>query len=334
MAQTVATYQQSAFSTPIAGGALAAAVVLGNDNNLRTAYNSHDADPGIHFQGSTLGARPAASTAGRKWLTTDGLRLYYDTGSVWSEAAYLPLVGGTMANTTVVTDLNADLLDGQEGAYYTDVGNADAGTLPIARGGLGITTVPSNGFIPIGDGTDYIAAAITGGAGITVTPGAGSITIAVTGGTPNTGAGTANKIVKYTATNVQAISSITDTGTAVSTGSSVSARVFRPAFSVPSYVASIVVDLSVGSLFLVTGDAGVTSPVTIAAPSVGTPATGDIIRFIFHNTSGGSNLSVIWNAAYVGEVLATVGLGDYAAESFVYNGSNWVSLATVDGGLP
>lgn len=53
-----------------------------------------------------------------------------------------------------------------------------SGTLAVGRGGTGITTTPSNGFIPIGNGTNYTAAAITAGTGITVTNGSGSITIA------------------------------------------------------------------------------------------------------------------------------------------------------------
>ncbi len=55
-----------------------------------------------------------------------------------------------------------------------------SGTLAPARGGLGISTVPTNGQIPIGNGTNYTAAAITAGAGIAVTNGAGSISIATT----------------------------------------------------------------------------------------------------------------------------------------------------------
>ena len=57
-----------------------------------------------------------------------------------------------------------------------------SGTLPVGSGGTGITTTPTNGQIPIGNGTNYVAAAITAGTGITVTNGAGSITIASTGG--------------------------------------------------------------------------------------------------------------------------------------------------------
>ena len=55
-------------------------------------------------------------------------------------------------------------------------------TLPASNGALvaqSTTTAPTNGQIPIGNGTDYTAATITAGAGITVTNGAGSITVAL-----------------------------------------------------------------------------------------------------------------------------------------------------------
>jgi hypothetical protein len=45
------------------------------------------------------------------------------------------------------------------------------------------TTTPTNGQIPIGNGTTYVPATITAGTGITVTNGAGSITIAGTSST-------------------------------------------------------------------------------------------------------------------------------------------------------
>lgn len=39
----------------------------------------------------------------------------------------------TVSSTTAVTNLNADLLDGQHGAYYSNASNLNAGTLPVAR---------------------------------------------------------------------------------------------------------------------------------------------------------------------------------------------------------
>jgi hypothetical protein len=58
-------------------------------------------------------------------------------------------------------------------------------TLAVSSGGTGITTTPSNGFLPIGNGTNYTAAALTAGAGVGITNASGSITVAATGTTIN-----------------------------------------------------------------------------------------------------------------------------------------------------
>ncbi len=52
--------------------------------------------------------------------------------------------------------------------------------LPVGSGGLGITTTPTNGQIPIGNGTNYTAATLTAGSGISITNAAGSVTVANT----------------------------------------------------------------------------------------------------------------------------------------------------------
>lgn len=49
-----------------------------------------------------------------------------------------------VAGAAVVTNLDADKLDGQEGAFYLNVSNAASGTLPIARGGTGADTAAAN----------------------------------------------------------------------------------------------------------------------------------------------------------------------------------------------
>jgi hypothetical protein len=89
MATTVGSHSVSAFNTPVNGGPLDANVVRGNDNTVRTAYVAHDADTGIHVQSSTLATRPAAGTAGRKWITADtgSYKLWYDDGTTWHEVA-------------------------------------------------------------------------------------------------------------------------------------------------------------------------------------------------------------------------------------------------------
>jgi len=60
-----------------------------------------------------------------------------------------------------------------------------AGTLAVSNGGTGITTTPTNGQIPIGNGTTYSAATLTAGTGISITNGAGSVTLASSGALVN-----------------------------------------------------------------------------------------------------------------------------------------------------
>lgn len=88
---------------------------------------------------------------------------------------YLEL-GHATDTTFSRTNAGRAAIEGKE--IYTSGGSIDVAP---ADGGLGISTVPSNGYIPIGNGTNYTAAAITAGSGITVTNGAGSITIAASG---------------------------------------------------------------------------------------------------------------------------------------------------------
>lgn len=100
---TVGNHQQGAFANPQNGQSGDASVVLANDNANRVTTNAHDADATIHVQSSVLASRPAAGTAQRVWITTDGLRLYMDSGSVWGELAYLPSVGGTVSGAVTIS---------------------------------------------------------------------------------------------------------------------------------------------------------------------------------------------------------------------------------------
>lgn len=54
--------------------------------------------------------------------------------------------------------------------------------LPIANGGTGVTSTPTDGQLLIGNGTGYTASTLTAGSNITITNSSGGITIASTGG--------------------------------------------------------------------------------------------------------------------------------------------------------
>jgi hypothetical protein len=71
--------------------------------------------------------------------------------------------------------------------------NDITGTLAVGNGGTGATGTPTNGQIPIGNGSVYVPATITAGSGITVTNSAGSITI---NSTATGGGGTGSSLTK------------------------------------------------------------------------------------------------------------------------------------------
>jgi hypothetical protein len=60
-------------------------------------------------------------------------------------------------------------------------------TLAVASGGTGLTATPTNGQIDIGNGTGFTRTTLTAGSNVTITNGAGSITIAATGGGGSSG---------------------------------------------------------------------------------------------------------------------------------------------------
>ena len=104
---------------------------------------------------------------------------------------------------------------------YTITGEG-LGITPVANGGTGLSTIPTNGKLLIGNGTGYSLNTLTAGTGITVTNGAG--TIAVTNSLPDltvvlTGAGstvvtgtypsftiTSNDVFSGTVTSVSVVS--------------------------------------------------------------------------------------------------------------------------------
>jgi len=110
MATTVAQHSVATFTSPVNGTTpIDANTVRGNDNTVRSSYNDHDADPGIHVQSSTLASRPVAGTAGRKWITEDSgvYTLWFDDGTNWhpvsSEAVALTVYATeTLAKGDVV----------------------------------------------------------------------------------------------------------------------------------------------------------------------------------------------------------------------------------------
>ena len=154
-----------------------------------------------------VGTTPSAPTNGDLWCTTIGcyIRSSGVTSSFGalftpSQAGLVPPSGGTdptkflnqagnfvtPAGAGTVTSVQAS--GGATGLTFsggpiTGSGTLTAaGVLNVAHGGIGITTTPPNGSLPIGNGSGYTNATLTAGAGIALTNSSGGITIAATGG--------------------------------------------------------------------------------------------------------------------------------------------------------
>jgi hypothetical protein len=138
MPETVGSYQLTAFTTPAPNSNLASDVVRGNLNTARSSANLHDADAAIHLQSSVLASRPAPGVEGRKWFTSDERRLYFDTGTVWVEVAYISTAGGTITGNVTLTGnltVSGTITGTIAGASITGINatNITTGTLDGAR---------------------------------------------------------------------------------------------------------------------------------------------------------------------------------------------------------
>lgn len=98
-------------------------------------------------------------------------------------------ISGTLTTTGTLTvgdggdriDIASDTWDVTNGVITNATWNGNA--IGVSRGGTGVTGTPTDGQLLIGDGAGYTLATLTEGAGIDITNGVGSISIASTLGT-------------------------------------------------------------------------------------------------------------------------------------------------------
>jgi len=135
----------------------------------------------------------------------------------------------TSPNATQITPPRVSIIDERTGAVsrewyrwfyslYNIVGGG-LGVIPVASGGTGLSTIPTNGQLLIGNGTGYTLNTLGVGAGISVTNGSGTITVANTGVLSNiagTGISVSSATGNVTVANTGVLSIIAGSGISVS----------------------------------------------------------------------------------------------------------------------
>jgi hypothetical protein len=162
-------------------------LIVPANKKLYFIYNNASGAVTVKVSGQT-GVSVAATE--KKILVSNGTDIVEAT-------SYITAIGSSLTLTTLnVTSANITTLSGTNfSATSLTLSNA----LARAQGGTGLSTAPSNGQLLIGNGTGYTLATLTAGSGITITNGAGSITLAA-GGLPTVTV-TASTAISATANN-------------------------------------------------------------------------------------------------------------------------------------
>lgn len=135
-----------------------------------------------------MGAVSIATSAG-SWGSYSFIPAAVDWGTNALNLASTVISGGTWQGGTIASGYGGTGLTtftaANNALYSTSSSALAAGTLPPAAGGTGATTVPTNGQLLIGNGTNYSVATLGTGTGISATTGAGTLSLANSGVTSN-----------------------------------------------------------------------------------------------------------------------------------------------------
>lgn len=157
------------FTVSIATAAQASPVTVNRD--ARGIYYCQGSEV-IHAETASIAVPIAISDGGTGATTASGARI--NIGGTATGIAVFTAASQAAARTAIA---------GAASGANSDILSLTGLTTPlgVAFGGTGLATTPTNGKLPIGNGTDYTLATLTQGSGVTITNGAGSITISADG---------------------------------------------------------------------------------------------------------------------------------------------------------
>ncbi len=226
----------------------------------------------------TLGLRTVSQTpainvvrGSRGIFYCDGTNfLDADTGSIATPIGISD--GGTGSTTAGGARVNLSAAASGANSDITSLSGLTTALAP-AYGGTGVTTVPSNGQVLIGNGTNYTAATLTAGSNITITNASGAITIAATGGGGG-GGGTVTSVAASGGTTGMSFtgSPITTSGTLTLTGTLATANGGTGVTGTPSNGQLLIGNGSGYTLATLTAGSNVT--ITNSAGGITIAATG------------------------------------------------------------
>lgn len=253
---------------PNAFGVLRMAGTRVSEDDYLGAFEFQDRSAGGDKRTSMIigKAGPGSATGKMEFLTRNGSgfqsALFIDEDGligikgVTAPTAYLHIADsdGTYPPLKLTSGIDVTETDG---AVEYD-GSRLAFTIGTTRKRVALTNdvTPSNGQIPIGNGTDFTTASLTAGTNITITPGAGTITIAASGG----GGGGGNSVtatLAFGASFTDKAQTVVTGQTWVTSGSEIVAQVLTPSGTDPDEMRlldlkPVISDLVAGTGFTVT----------------------------------------------------------------------------------
>ena len=116
----------------------------------------------------------------------EGDAFFVTSGNTGAGETYVCNTQGTITfGTTAINFVqvaSTQIYSAGNGLTLTSLTFSLTAPVSVANGGTALTSTPTNGQLLVGNGSGYTLASLTAGSGISVTNGAGSITIAATGG--------------------------------------------------------------------------------------------------------------------------------------------------------